>query len=321
MYQAGIHQGASAAVPLDAPAAAVSPANATEQKIIVDIETPITEAVEKIGPAVVTVIGTIPGQNTVFGRTPDHPVSGSGVIIAEQGYILTNNHVVEDTQSLSVIFADGREAPAQLVGRDAFSDIAVLKVEGEPFLHEVRESVTYRRAFRRIEEEKEREEQEKKTYERLVFRLSFEGADPKVEVIGQKERGGKVNYFIGSKKNWHSNIPIFDEVLYRNIYPGVNLKFYLEGSNPRHVFTLKPGVNPSVIRLSYAGGVDQLSLNPEGGLSILTSFGAFPEKAPTAYQEIDGKRVERAVSYEMAGEKDVILKVPDFDSRYPLVIR
>jgi 2-alkenal reductase len=102
----------------------------TSEMIITDIETPITEAVEKVGPAVVTVIGKIPGQNTVFGQTDDYPVSGSGVIISEQGYILTNNHVVADTIEVAVIFADGSQLSAEIVGADLFSDIAVLKVDG-----------------------------------------------------------------------------------------------------------------------------------------------------------------------------------------------
>jgi len=79
---------------------------------------------------VVTVVGIIPGQNTVFGRTEAQPVSGSGIIISEQGHILTNNHVIENTLEVSVIFADGREEPAEIMGGDIFSDIAVLKVAG-----------------------------------------------------------------------------------------------------------------------------------------------------------------------------------------------
>jgi 2-alkenal reductase len=102
----------------------------TSEMIITNIETPVTDAVEKVGPAVVTVMGIISGQNTVFGQTADYPVSGSGVIISEQGYILTNNHVIEDTTEVSVIFADGSELSAQVIGADLFSDIAVLKVDG-----------------------------------------------------------------------------------------------------------------------------------------------------------------------------------------------
>lgn len=95
-----------------------------------EIETAITQAVEKVSPAVVTVVGRIPGQMTFFGPTPDRQVSGSGVIISEKGYILTNNHVVENTDRLRVIFADGSEQTAQLVGADPFADLAVLKVPG-----------------------------------------------------------------------------------------------------------------------------------------------------------------------------------------------
>lgn len=97
-----------------------------------EFSTTITSAVEKVGPAVVTVVGVVPGQMTFFGRTPDQTVSGSGVIISEQGYIITNNHVVEETKDISVILADGTEVPAEIVGTDIFSDLAVLKMHGKP---------------------------------------------------------------------------------------------------------------------------------------------------------------------------------------------
>jgi serine protease Do len=103
----------------------------TNQVINVSVDTAITQAVEKIGPTVVTVVGILPGQNTFFGTTPDSPVSGSGVIISEDGYIITNNHVIEGTKEVTVIMADGSERTVQIVGSDAFSDIAVLKMEGE----------------------------------------------------------------------------------------------------------------------------------------------------------------------------------------------
>ncbi len=94
------------------------------------VETAITQAVEQVGPAVVTVIGRIPGAMTIFGQQPDQTVSGSGVIISEDGYILTNNHVVEDTVEVRVILADGTELPAHVVGTDRFADLAVLQAEG-----------------------------------------------------------------------------------------------------------------------------------------------------------------------------------------------
>lgn len=96
-----------------------------------DIQTTITQAVRKVSPAVVTVVGTIPGQMTFFGPTADQTVSGSGVFISADGYILTNHHVIEDAHALTVILADGTQQPAVLVGSDRYSDIAVLKTEGQ----------------------------------------------------------------------------------------------------------------------------------------------------------------------------------------------
>jgi 2-alkenal reductase len=95
-----------------------------------EIDTVITRVVEEIEPAVVTVVGTIPGTQTFFGRTADSQVSGSGFIISEDGYIVTNNHVIEDASALYVVLSDGTELEAEIVSRDIYADLAVLKVEG-----------------------------------------------------------------------------------------------------------------------------------------------------------------------------------------------
>ncbi|WP_319502981.1 Do family serine endopeptidase [uncultured Draconibacterium sp.] len=61
---------------------------------------------------------------------------GSGVIMSEDGYIITNNHVIEDAQDIKVILNDKREFDARLVGTDPSTDIALLKVDAEdlPYL-------------------------------------------------------------------------------------------------------------------------------------------------------------------------------------------
>lgn len=95
-----------------------------------EVETAITQAVENVGPAVVTVTGKVTTQASPFGGTVEGTASGSGVIISADGYIVTNNHVVADTNSLEVIFANGETVEAKLIGTDEFTDLAVLKVEG-----------------------------------------------------------------------------------------------------------------------------------------------------------------------------------------------
>lgn len=96
------------------------------------IDTTITQAVKKVGPSVVTVSGTIPGQMTFRGMSSSSTVSGSGVFISSQGYILTNNHVIADTQGdLTIVLSDGTQETAKIVGADQYSDIAVLKTSGK----------------------------------------------------------------------------------------------------------------------------------------------------------------------------------------------
>ena len=96
-----------------------------------DVETAVTQSVQKVGPSVVTVVGTIPGQQTFFGITGDQTVSGSGVFITDQGYILTNNHVVDGTKEVNVVLSDGTQEKATIVGTDQYSDIAILKTDGK----------------------------------------------------------------------------------------------------------------------------------------------------------------------------------------------
>ena len=83
-----------------------------------DVETAVTQSVQRVGPAVVTVVGTIPGQQTFFGISGDQTVSGSGFFISDAGYILTNNHVVEGTKEVSIVLSDGTEQKATIVGTD-----------------------------------------------------------------------------------------------------------------------------------------------------------------------------------------------------------
>ncbi len=125
-----LRKAGNAAPPAPVSAQATIPA-AQMQVNTTDVETAITQAVEKVGPAVVTVVGVIPGEVTFFGRTADKQVSGSGVIISAEGYIVTNNHVVEDTREVSVILADGTQLPAKVINTDPFADLAVLKAEGQ----------------------------------------------------------------------------------------------------------------------------------------------------------------------------------------------
>lgn len=99
--------------------------------------TAIADVVEKAMPSVV-VIRTESrkyryAQDWYFGRIYKIPETlagqGSGVIFKKEGYVLTNNHVIDEADTVEVVLNDGTKLPAMLIGRDTHTDLAVLKID------------------------------------------------------------------------------------------------------------------------------------------------------------------------------------------------
>jgi S1-C subfamily serine protease len=129
-------------VRLAGPAAASSPASGgrglAEAEALLDAYSQaVVTVAETVGPAVVNITAVQRGT----ARTPRGPVpfeapgAGSGVIIAPDGYVLTNSHVVHGAVRLEAALADGRVFPAQPVGDDPATDLAVVRIDaaGLPF--------------------------------------------------------------------------------------------------------------------------------------------------------------------------------------------
>ncbi|MBQ9823885.1 MAG: trypsin-like peptidase domain-containing protein, partial [Solobacterium sp.] len=90
----------------------------------------IADVAAKASPSVVEIVTEVTQQSYgFFGGTYTAQAAGSGVIISTDGYIITNNHVVEDANSIAVTLYDGKEYEAELVGTDAKTDIAVIKIQ------------------------------------------------------------------------------------------------------------------------------------------------------------------------------------------------
>ena len=108
----------------------------------------VSKIVEKAMPSVVAINGTqTVKQQNVFGRSQSYQAesSGSGIIIGENDeelLIVTNNHVIADTDSLSVVFVDNKEVKASVKGGDADNDIAVISVKLSDIPEETRKSIT-----------------------------------------------------------------------------------------------------------------------------------------------------------------------------------
>lgn len=84
----------------------------------------VVGAVESVGPAVVSIY--VGGENEAARARGG---AGSGVVVTPDGYVLTNEHVVQSVQNARVAFVDGRSVPAVVVGRDPATDLAILRAQ------------------------------------------------------------------------------------------------------------------------------------------------------------------------------------------------
>ena len=88
----------------------------------------IAEVVKEVMPSVVSVTTEMVAYD-IFNQEYTQSAAGSGVIIDSAGYIITNNHVVQNAKNVQVELSDGRTFPADIVGIDALTDLAVLKTD------------------------------------------------------------------------------------------------------------------------------------------------------------------------------------------------
>ncbi len=101
--------------------------------LLIDEKNPVVDIAKKVEPAVVGITSTIeviiPDFFFNIQRKQETEGYGSGIVISEEGYILTNNHVVDGAKRLYVVLSSGETVEARLVGADAKTDIAVIKIE------------------------------------------------------------------------------------------------------------------------------------------------------------------------------------------------
>jgi hypothetical protein len=156
----------------------------------------------------------------------------------------------------------------------------------------------------------------------LVLRLGFLGANPGPAITSQAARSGTVNYLIGNDPaRWHTNLLTYGEIVYRDLWPGIDLLFRGDSGKLTYEFSVKPGARVKDIRLAYRGA-KKLSVDKDGNLMIHTSLGNISDTHPTTYQWIDGKRVEVPSRFALNRRSKTTygFTVGAYDRRQPLVV-
>ena len=117
------------------PAPSLAPAQQDAAVQTAAVEAPQGERIYELAKKQVVGVTTEITYANYFGQISSASVSGTGFIISDDGYILTNNHVIEDARKggyeVSVLLYDGTAYTAQIVGYDTANDIAVLKIDAD----------------------------------------------------------------------------------------------------------------------------------------------------------------------------------------------
>lgn len=152
-----------------------------------------------------------------------------------------------------------------------------------------------------------------------AYSVRFEGTSTNTEIFPEKAFESYNNYFLGNDPSrWATGVKLYQVVNYKNIYPGIDIRYYSEGSVLKYDFIVHPGADPSQITVQYTG-VDYLKIKNKD-LIIGTSVGETAELEPYSYQITGQGRTEIKVQYEIKKDNKVKLKIGNYDRSKMLII-
>src|ERR1019366_5482837 len=122
-----------------------------------------------------------------------------------------------------------------------------------------------------------------------TVRLQLIGANTAADVSGIDPVPGQSNYLIGNDPaKWHTDVPTYAKVRYRNVYPGIDLLYYgNQEGRLEHDFVLAPGADPNAIAIGLRDD-DEVVPDQNGGIILHTKAGDLTLHSPVVYQTISG---------------------------------
>jgi hypothetical protein len=158
-----------------------------------------------------------------------------------------------------------------------------------------------------------------------VAKIHLTPADmqPGISIQALDPQEARFNYLLGKDQSrWRTDVPSSGAVLYREAYPGIDLKFYGNGRQLEYDLIVQPGADLSRVKFRY-GGVAGLKVDGEGNMVVKLGDGSqLLQKKPVIYQEIDGRRVAREGRFRLLkqGGSEYGFVVASYDKTRPLVI-
>ncbi len=150
-----------------------------------------------------------------------------------------------------------------------------------------------------------------------ALKVKFIGSGNPI-IQSESPREGYDNYFLGNDPSkWKSEVYTYSALRFKNMYAGVDVKYYSDGGVLKYDLLVAPGADVKKIRLQYEGATSIKIKN--GDLVITTSVGEVKELKPYAYQVINGFKKEVTCAYFLQGN-EISFKLNGYDANAELVI-
>src|ERR1700712_2791189 len=152
-----------------------------------------------------------------------------------------------------------------------------------------------------------------------VYQVEFLNSSEQVEIQGDKALDTYNNYFIGNNPaKWQSSCKVFQAVVYKNIYPNIDLRYYTENNQLKYDIVVHPGGNPDNIVWKY-NGADKLTIK-NNQITIHTSVGDVKEMIPRTYQFSKEGNKDIECTYQAGPDHTVRLHLKNYSSAATLII-
>ena len=156
--------------------------------------------------------------------------------------------------------------------------------------------------------------------EATTARLRFAGIGASGSFEAREPAPGVAHYLSGSDAGaWIRSVPRYRQLRRADLYPGIDVVYYSRGGELEFDLVVKPGADPSRIRMDIGGAAAPV-LAANGDLLLDGADGALRLHRPVLYQHIDGKKKTLEANYVLDGKRHLRFALPAYDKRYPLVI-
>jgi len=153
-----------------------------------------------------------------------------------------------------------------------------------------------------------------------VIRLRLLEAKQPASVTGADPLPGKTNYLLGNNAaSWPTGVGTFQRVVYRGVYPGIDLIYYGTRGQLEYDFVVAPGADARSIHFAVQGA-DGVAVDSDGDLVLRAGGGEVRLHAPAVYQQTKGGKRQLAGRYALGRQGDVRFRLGDYDRSQTLFI-